>query len=154
MFRGNLPAKIEDSGRLKLPVPFKELLDAANVTELYVTSEDGERAQIWPLGEWKKIEEKLARHSAVNEEVKTYLDWTSFYGHQVKIDAQGRIVLQQLLRTDAKLEGDLSVMGRINHLEVVNSSLFKQNLPGRKVTSDTRKVVDLFVAEESDRNGS
>src|ERR1039458_6978840 len=41
MFRGNHPAKVEDNGRLKLPVPFKQLLDAANVTDLYVTSEDG-----------------------------------------------------------------------------------------------------------------
>jgi MraZ protein len=52
MFRGNHPAKVEENGRLKLPVPFKQLLDAANVTDLYVTSEDGKRAQIWPLGEW------------------------------------------------------------------------------------------------------
>ena len=29
MFRGNHPAKIEESGRLKVPVPFKQLLDAA-----------------------------------------------------------------------------------------------------------------------------
>ena len=46
MFRGNHPAKVEENGRLKLPVPFKQLLDAANVTELYVTSEDGKRAQM------------------------------------------------------------------------------------------------------------
>ena len=30
MFRGNHPAKIEENGRLKLPVPFKQLLDAAS----------------------------------------------------------------------------------------------------------------------------
>jgi DNA-binding transcriptional regulator/RsmH inhibitor MraZ len=29
-------------------------------------------------------------------------------------------VLPQILRTSARLEGDLAVMGRITHLEVVN----------------------------------
>ena len=79
MFRGNHPAKVEENGRLKLPVPFKQLLDAANVTDLYVTSEDGKRAQIWPLGEWEKIEAQLAKHSTMNDSVMRYLDLTSYY---------------------------------------------------------------------------
>src|SRR5580692_6599448 len=111
MFRGNHPAKVEENGRLKLPVPFKQLLDAANVTDLYITSADGERAQIWPLPEWEKIEAQLAKHSAMNDAVEKYLDMTSYFGQQVKMDAQGRIMLPQLLRVAARLEGDLAVMG-------------------------------------------
>ena len=76
MFRGNHPAKIEESGRLKVPVPFKQLLDAANITDLYVTTADGERAQIWPLDEWKKNESRLKKHSVGNKAVKNYLDMT------------------------------------------------------------------------------
>jgi MraZ protein len=149
MFRGNHPAKVEESGRLKLPVPFKQLLDAANVTDLYVTSEDGERAQIWPLPEWEKIEAQLAKHSAMNDAVTKYLDMTSYYGQQAKMDGQGRIMLPQILRATAKLEGDLAVMGKITHLEVINKSLFEQNLPANSVTADDRKVVGAILAKES-----
>ena len=95
MFRGNHPAKIEESGRLKVPVPFKQLLDAANITDLYVTTEDGERAQIWPLDEWKKIEARLKKHSVGNRAVKNYLDMTGYHGQEVKMDAQGRFVLSR-----------------------------------------------------------
>ena len=149
MFRGNHPAKVEESGRLKLPVPFKQLLDAANVTDLYVTSEDGERAQIWPLPEWEKIEAQLAKHSAMNDAVTKYLDMTSYYGQQVKMDAQGRIMLPQILRSTAKLEGDLAVMGKITHLEVLNKTLFEQNLPAKTLTADDRKSVGAILAGES-----
>ena len=149
MFRGNHPAKVEENGRLKLPVPFKQLLDAANVTELYVTSEDGKRAQIWPLGEWEKIEAQLAKHSTMNDSVMRFLDLTSYYGQQVKVDAQGRIMLPQILRSTARLEGDLVVMGKITHLEVVNRSAFEQDLPTGSLTKDDRRQVGGILAEGS-----
>ncbi|MGD0480267.1 MAG: division/cell wall cluster transcriptional repressor MraZ [Terracidiphilus sp.] len=150
MFRGNHPAKVEESGRLKLPVPFKQLLDAATISDLYVTTEDGERAQIWPLDEWKKIEARLKKHSVGNRAVKNYLDMTGYYGQEVKMDAQGRFVLSQNLRSKARLEGDLAVIGRITHLEVVNKALFEEALPAKVPTEDDLKAVDAILSAESD----
>ena len=146
MFRGNHPAKVEESGRLKLPVPFKQLLDAATISDLYVTTEDGERAQIWPLDEWKKIEARLKKHSVGNRAVKNYLDMTGYYGQEVKMDAQGRFVLSQNLRSKARLEGDLAVIGRITHLEVVNKGLFEEALPAKVPTEDDLKAVDAILS--------
>ncbi len=150
MFRGNHPAKVEESGRLKLPVPFKQLLDAANITDLYVTSEDGVRAQIWPLDEWKKIEARLKKHSVGNVAVKKYLDMTGYHGQEVKMDAQGRFVLSQILRSKTKLEGDLAVIGRITHLEVVNRALFEQDLAVKVPTKDDLEAVDAILSAESE----
>jgi len=147
MFRGNHPARIEESGRLKLPVPFKQLLDADNVTDLYVTSEDGQRAKIWPLKAWEEIEASLAPHTTMNEAVEKYLDMTSYYGQQVKIDAQGRFVLPQILREAAKLEGELVVMGKITYLQVVNKSQFAQDLAARAISPDERKSVGAILAQ-------
>jgi len=150
MFRGNHPAKIEENGRLKLPVPFKQLMDAANITDLYVTTEDGERAQIWPLDEWKRNEARLKKHSVANTAVRKYLDMTGFYGQEVKMDAQGRFVLSQILRSKTKLEGELAVMGRITHLVVVNRALFEQTLPAKVPTEDDLKEVDAILSAESE----
>ena len=150
MFRGNHPAKVEESGRLKLPVPFKQLLDAATISDLYVTTEDGERAQIWPLDEWKKIEARLKKHSVGNRAVKNYLDMTGYYGQEVKMDAQGRFVLSQNLRSKAKLEGDLAVIGKITHLEVVNKAQFEQALPAKVPTEDDLKAVDAILSAEGE----
>ena len=54
MFRGNHPAKVDEKGRLEMPSAFKQLVDATNVTQFYVTSTDGKSAEIWPLPEWEK----------------------------------------------------------------------------------------------------
>ena len=46
MFRGSHEAKIDDKGRLKVPSAFKALMDAANVTQFFVTSTNGK----WAVG--------------------------------------------------------------------------------------------------------
>ena len=149
MFRGNHTAKIDEKGRLKLPSAFKQLVDAANATQFYVTSSDGKSAELWPLPEWEKREEKLAEASEMDDAVKKYLNLTSYYGQQVKMDAQGRIMLPQILRSTATLEGDLAVMGKITHLEVVNRSAFEQDLPTGSLTKDDRRQVGGILAEGS-----
>src|ERR1035441_7167149 len=97
MFRGNHPAKVDEKGRLKLPSAFKQLVDAANVTQFFVTSTNGKSAEIWPLPEWEKREEQLAESSDMDDAVKKYLNLTSYYGQQGEMDNQARILLPQIL---------------------------------------------------------
>ena len=102
MFRGNHPAKVDEKGRLKLPSAFKQLLDAQNVTQFYITSTDGKSAEIWPLPEWEKREAQLAESSTLDDAVQKYLNLTSYYGQQVEMDNQARVLLPQILRGKAQ----------------------------------------------------
>ena len=138
MFRGNHPAKAEESGRLKLPTAFKELIEGAGITQFYVTSVDGKSAEIWPIGEWEKREAQLLAFSTMNPTVKKYLNKTGYYGQQLKMDGQGRLVLPQILREAAALEGDVIVIGRISYLEVFNRAKYEET-----VMSDDLTEVDL-----------
>lgn len=140
-FRGNYTAKIDEAGRLKLPGPFKELLDEAQVTQFYITSTNGTNAQIWPLPEWEKQEARLADFSTMDDAVDKYLQLTSFYGQQVKMDTQARVVLPQILRTAAKLVAneEVSVRGMLDHIEVDNLQQLVANLPAHMLTVDDRK---------------
>jgi MraZ protein len=101
------------------------------------------------LPEWEKQEARLSEFSTMDDAVDKYLNLTSYYGQQVKMDAQGRIMLPQILRTTAGLEGDLAVMGKITHLEVVNRSAFEQDLPTGSLTKDDRSQVGEILAKES-----
>ncbi len=93
MLRGSISAKTDEKGRLKLPSDFKQVFDTASVAKFYITSEDGKKAQIWPLPEWEKREKKLLRSSSVNPAVAKYLNLTSYYGQQVEMDNQGRVLI-------------------------------------------------------------
>ena len=111
MFRGNHPAKVDEKGRLKLPAAFKQLVDAANITQFYITSVDGKSAEIWPLPEWEKREQQLAESSTLDDAVQKYLNLTSYYGHQVEMDNQARVLLPQILRGTARLDAEVAVFG-------------------------------------------
>jgi MraZ protein len=146
VFRGNNPAKVDDKGRLKIPSAFKTLLDAANVTELYITSTDGRKAEIWPLPEWEKREKLLVENSNnLDDAVEKYLNLTSYYGQQVEMDSQSRVVLPQKLRDKGKLDAEVVVLGKLVYLEVQNEKEFEQRLGAYEMTADDRKTVAAIV---------
>ena len=149
MFRGNHPAKVDEKGRLKLPAAFKQLLDAQNVTQFYITSTDGKSAEIWPLPEWEKREAQLAEFSNMDDAVQKYLNLTSYYGQQVEMDNQARVLLPQILRGTARLDSDVAVFGKITYLEVHNREMFEQNLPANDMTAEDRKAVATILARRS-----
>jgi transcriptional regulator MraZ len=151
MFRGNIPAKVDEKGRLKLPAAFKQLLDAANVTQFYITSVDGKKAEVWPLSEWEKREQKLARSSTMNDAVEKYLNLTSYYGQQVEMDNQARVLLPQILRTSAKLDAEVAVMGKITHLLVQNLATADENASANAMTAEDRRVVDSVLTGGEDK---
>ena len=149
MFRGNHPAKVDEKGRLKVPSAFKQLLDAQHVTQFYVTSADGKSAEIWPLPEWEKREAQLAEYSTLDDAVQKYLNLTSYYGQQVEMDNQARIVLPQILRGTAKLDAEVAVMGKISYLEVHNLAQFEGALPASAMTADDRRAVAAILSRRS-----
>jgi len=149
MFRGNHPAKVDEKGRLKMPSAFKQLVDAANVTQFYVTSTDGKSAEIWPLPEWEKREEQLADSSTFDDAVKKYLNLTSYYGQQVEMDNQARLLLPQILRNSAKLDAEVTVFGMRTYLEVHNREAFERTLPENELSAEDRKAMAAILSRRS-----
>jgi MraZ protein len=139
MYRGNHPAKVDEKGRLKLPAAFKQLVDSANVTQFYITSTDGESAEIWPLPEWEKQEALLAESSTMDEAVDKYLNLTSYYGQQVEMDNQARVLLPQILRESAKLGGEVAVLGKLFYLKVQNLRKLEESLSANAITAENRQ---------------
>ena len=146
MFRGNHQAKVDEKGRLKIPSAFKSLLDAANVTQYFITSTNGKSAEIYPLPEWEKIEQKLTKVSSLDPAVEQYLNVVNFYGHQVEIDSQGRVLLPQILRSKAKLDAEVNVMGKLTFIDVHNAESFmKEQMVNGEVSLEAKQKVATIL---------
>jgi MraZ protein len=143
-FRGNHPAKVDPKGRLKLPSGFKELLDKAEVTQFYITSTDGQKAEVWPLPEWEKREALLAESSNMDDAIEKYLNLTSYYGQQVEIDKEGRVLLPQILREKAGLKAEVAILGKLNFLEVHNQAAFEQDVTANALTTGDRQTLSVI----------
>jgi MraZ protein len=142
MFRGNHPARVDEKGRLKIPAEFRGRVDEIYGNHFYITSKDGKRAEIYPLKEWEKIEEKLAQIPSMNPAKQKFLDITSYYGQMADMDAQGRILLPQLLRETAKVTAEVVVFGKQTYLEVLNHEAFKAQLT--PLTDEEQKALSEF----------
>lgn len=126
MLRGSESATVDAKGRLKIPAIFLPELRKLG-DEFFVTSETGSFAWIYPMKAWEEIEEKLAKLPSHHPAVEKYRDLTSYFGQQVSIDAQGRILLPVRLRESAELTGEVDILGKQKALAIWNHSRFHEN---------------------------
>ena len=142
MFRGNHPTRVDEKGRLKVPAEFKRVLDEKYGQQFYITSFDGKVAQVYPFEEWERIEQKLAGLSTFNPTKKKFLDRTNYWGQQVEMDAQGRLLIPQLLRESAQIEGEVAVIGQLTYLVVRNLEQYRREIEEDKFTPEDEKTLD------------
>jgi MraZ protein len=128
MLRGNHPARIDEKGRIKIPNGFRTLIESHHGAELFVTSVTGEYVRVYPMAVWLEIERKLAQVPSTNPSKLRFLDRVNFFGQVATMDAQGRVVLPQILRESAAMTGEVSVLGLQNHLAVWNQKRLHERL--------------------------
>jgi MraZ protein len=128
MLRGNHPARIDDKGRIKVPNGFRTLVESNYGPDLFVTSVTGEQVLLYPMSVWLEIERKLAAVPSTNPSKARFLDRVNFFGQAVTMDRQGRVVLPQMLRETAAMAGEVSVLGRQNHMAVWNLRRLQERL--------------------------
>jgi MraZ protein len=95
------------------------------------------------MKEWERIEDALAKAPS-SAAKKKFLDVTNYYGQMAEMDAQGRLLIPQLLRETAKVMGEVVVLGTQTFLEVVNHDMFKAELEVAPLTEeDQAALADL-----------
>lgn len=142
MLRGNCPARIDEKGRLKIPAPFKEELERTYGDEFWVTSPDGQFAWVYPMEEWKKIEEKLVQNPAASARRK-FLERTNYYGQVVKWDKQGRLLIPSVLRETAEMKGDVAVLGNLTFLTVWNNERYLAEMREHPLTDEDLSALGI-----------
>lgn len=137
MLRGNYPTRTDEKGRLKVPADFKrEIEERYGAGRFYITSRSGQIAEIYPLDEWEKLEEKLAKLPTSNPMRKKFLEVTNYYGQVVEMDAQGRLLLPALLREKANLKAEVAVVGMLTYLEVRNMEAYSKHIEENPFTDE------------------
>jgi MraZ protein len=124
--RGNQLATVDEQGRLKIPTKFKDILVKEYGYEYFVTSLTGEYVLMYPLTVWEaQIEERLTKTAHLNPRRTKLLDVVNFYGADVTMDKQGRISIPTTARNSAAIQGEVCVLGKIDHLDIWNLSKFE-----------------------------
>jgi MraZ protein len=85
---------------------------------------------------WREIEEKLAALPSMNKAKKKFLDRTNYWGQQVSMDAQGRVLIPAQLRDSAAMRGEVAVLGYLNYLDVWNTERYREHLEREPFTDE------------------
>ena len=118
------------------------MIDEKYGTQFYITSLDGKVAQVYPFEEWERIEQKLAGLSTFNPTKKKFLNRVNYWGQQVEMDGQGRLLMPQMLRDAAVIKGEVAVTGNLTYLEVRNLEAFRKEIEEEKFTPEDEKTLD------------
>lgn len=144
MFRGNHPTRVDEKGRLKLPAEFKRRIDESYTGRFYITSRDGRIAEIFPMQEWEKVEAKLAAIPNMDAAKRKLMDRYNYFGSEAEMDAQGRLLIPQILREKANVAGDVVVFGKLTYLEVANREAFVANMDANPLTEEDEQKLAGF----------
>ncbi len=124
MFRGNFTAKVDEKGRVSVPVRFREALDATGSVEICVTNfkVDGCNClDVYPQAKWLALEQKLQQpQERPPRVIKFYQNYYLPGVQECQLDRQGRILLCPRLRDYANLDKEVVFVGIGEKLRVFN----------------------------------
>jgi MraZ protein len=136
MFRGSTVATIDEKGRLKVPTEFRRHLEEIHGADFFVTSVRGDKALLYPLPVWEEIEARLGALPATDPTRQRFLERVNYFGSQVRLDGQGRLLLPPILRAAVAMQGEVIVTAQIDHLELWNRERFERRLADQPFTDD------------------
>ena len=145
MLRGNLPAKMDAKGRLKIPASFRKLIEDAYGDKVFVTSLNGQSARIYPSPVWEELETKVGSPPLMRPEKVKFLERANYWGQETIMDNQGRVLLQKRLREVAQLNDEVAVLGNVNYLEVWNHAALRERMEADPFTDeDAARLADAL----------
>ena len=139
------PGRMDDKGRVKLPVPFQQYIGALREKKLFVTSLDRHIAQIYPMAVWRENEKffetyrenpKLARNVAFN---------AADLGTEAEMDSQGRILFSPELRRELGIENQtVRIFAYHSRIEVLSEAEYEERK--RRATETATADVEALEA--------
>ena len=140
---GHAPATVDEKGRLKVPADFRKIIEDKYGRDCFITSEDGERALIYPMTVWFEFTDRLAKVPSTSRAKQKLLERVNYFGQPSTLDAQGRLLVPAVLRDVASIKDDVGVLGSQDHLIVWNESKMKKRLTESPLTDEDYKELEL-----------
>jgi transcriptional regulator MraZ len=147
--RGMYPGRLDDKGRMKVPVDFQQFLSALREKKLFVTSLDRRIAQIYPIAVWRENEKffetyrddpRIARNVAFN---------AADLGAESEMDSQGRILFPPELRRELGIENQsVRLYAYRGRIEVLSEKIYEE----RKREASQMASEDLAKLEAAGLN--
>ena len=119
-FIGEYTYSLDSKGRVNIPSKFRQTLSTDNQNTFVITRGLDSCIWVYPLVQWKEIEENLRKLSSLSSIHRAFVRNTARYATPSTYDKQGRITLSPSLIEYAGLEKEVLIIGMVNKMEVWN----------------------------------
>lgn len=114
MFMGEYNHTVDAKGRLIVPAKFRESLGE----EFVVTKGLDGCLFVYPMEEWKNIEEKFRSIPLTTKDARKFSRFFFSGAAACEVDKQGRILIPAVLREFADLQKEAVLAGVFNRIEI------------------------------------
>jgi MraZ protein len=154
MFLGTFQLKLDDKGRLSIPVRYQKILrqkyyPAPEQADLeLILSSIGPRISAYPRSEWEWLADALAEVTALpglHQDARDLYNMLFGNATECTIDPQGRVLIPPHLRTKVKLNGEVTIVGLNRYFDIWNRAAWEDyqiDLHGRE-EEIAQKIAEL-----------
>jgi MraZ protein len=125
-FTGQYSFNIDSKNRINIPAPLRKQFSNKDKKTFVVTRGIDSCAWIYPITEWKKIQNELQQLSSLSKTNRIFLRNHLRHANILKYDSQGRFVLPQSLIEYASIKKDITIIGVLNKIEIWNTKLLNE----------------------------
>jgi MraZ protein len=123
-FIGNYSYTIDEKNRFNIPAKFRKQLDVDSNDTFILTIGLDSCIYAYPLSHWKTQLEQLQKLDLNRAENRQFVRAVAAYADEAHLDKQGRIVLPANLKSYAKLDKNIVVVGMFDKIEIWDEAAF------------------------------
>ena len=123
MFMGEFTCKVDNKGRMMLPSKFR---DELGEQEFVITRGLDNCIALFPIEEWKNIEDKLKKLQTTNSKHRAYQRFVMSAATKTEFDNQGRLNIPTSLTEHAQIDKKIIVTGMNNKIEIWSEESWKK----------------------------
>lgn len=132
MLLGEYQHTVDEKGRLAVPAKFRKILSEG----LVVTRGLDGCLYVYPLDEWTKFAEKLARLPPNQADSRAFARMMLAGASHADIDSQGRILIPEYLRRYAGISTRAVVVGLYNRAEIWDEARWQEYRTSTEAKTD------------------
>ena len=115
MFIGEYSCKVDNKGRLMMPIKFRDRLEGV---EFVITRGLDNCIDLFPMEKWEEIENKIKELKITNSKHRAYQRFILSAAAKMTLDNQGRLNLPASLMKHAEIEKNAVVTGSDDRIEI------------------------------------
>ena len=125
-FTGEYNNYLDQKNRFSIPAKYRKTLRPSNDKTFVLTRGFDEYLILYPLDEWKTVEEQLSSLGSIKSKHRNFIRNIVRYANYLKFDVQGRIQIPDNLLKYSKISKKLVVIGMISKIELWSPNILNK----------------------------